>query len=123
MAILPQTFAVCHLDADAPVPLWAQAGDFWSLTRTADELSILCPQGLVPEGTLVETNWRAFKVEGPLDFALVGILADLSGALARAGISLFALSTFDTDYLLIRAEKLEEATAALRAAGHAVRGE
>ena len=123
LTILPQILSVCRLQPTAVVPAWAQEGDFWSVTRTADELSILCSRGHVPPEIQAEANWRAFKVEGPLDFTLVGILANLSGVLARAGVSLFALSTFDTDYLLVRVEKLMDAAVALRSAGHTVRGE
>ena len=83
------------------------------MTRTADELSIVCPEEQVPGDLTAERDWRAFKVEGPLDFALVGILAELSGALAAAEVSLFAISTYDTDYLLVRAGKLAEAKRAL----------
>lgn len=125
LELLPEGFAVCRLDAQEPVPAWAQRGapaSLCSLTRTPDELSILCPQAWVPAGVRCETGWRAFKVAGPLDFALVGILAELSGTLARANVSLFALSTFDTDYILVKAASLTAATAALRDAGHCVQG-
>jgi hypothetical protein len=121
--LLPEELAVCRLNAQEPVPAWAQPGaacGLWSLTRTPDELSILCPQAWVPAGVRCEAGWRAFKVAGPLDFALVGILAELSGLLARANISLFALSTFDTDYILVKADRLTAATAALRDAGHQI---
>ncbi len=114
LVLLAKRYAVCRLGPRSELPGWLDwSGELVSVTATAEELSIVCPAGRVPEGDRAERDWRAFKVEGPLDFALVGILAKLSGALAEAGISLFALSTYDTDYLLVREAKLEAATAAL----------
>jgi hypothetical protein len=89
-----------------------------SLTRTDDETSLVCPVGDVPTGaTLVEPGWAAMRVAGQLDFALVGILAKLAGTLADAGVSIFAISTYDTDYLLVRTAQLELAVGSLRQAG------
>lgn len=114
LGLLAGAYAVCRLAPGAELPGWLDwSGALVSVTATAEELSIVCPAGLVPEDIRAERDWRTFKVEGPLDFALVGILAKLSGALADAGVSVFALSTYDTDYLLVRADKLEVATAAL----------
>jgi hypothetical protein len=98
------------------LPSWI-GGEFWSITRTYDELSIVCPQECVPSGVLYEGGWRVLKVLGPLSFALTGILASISGALAEAGISIFALSTYDTDYILVKASQLEGAIEALRKQG------
>jgi uncharacterized protein len=113
---------VCQLTSDAPIPAWAaQAKAFVSITRTADELSIVCTEGLAPKDVKQETGWRAFKIKGPLDFGLTGILASVLDPLARAGISIFALSTFHTDYILVKADKVEAAAQALRTAGHGVR--
>lgn len=120
IAVLPGLFAVCRLDPVADVPAWAQRGPFSSVTRTAEELSVVCLQESVPPDIRAERDFRALKVEGPLDFSLTGVLADLSGALAAANISLFALSTFDTDYILVREADLERALDALSAAGHHV---
>jgi hypothetical protein len=86
---------------------------FLSITRTADELSIVCEESLAPAGAKVQPGWRAFKVEGPLDFSLTGIMATLAAPLATAKISLFAVATFDTDYLLVSERDLEAAIAAL----------
>jgi hypothetical protein len=113
--LLSGRFAVCRLGADAAIPadlLQAQPG-FLSITRTADELSIVCEEALVPAGAKVQLGWRAFKVEGPLDFSLTGIMATLATPLAVAKISLFAVATFDTDYLLVQERDLEAAVAAL----------
>ncbi|MEZ5365820.1 MAG: ACT domain-containing protein [Bryobacterales bacterium] len=113
-------YAVCRLAADAQAPDWA-AGGFVSITRTAEELSVVCPQDPVPDGVPQEKDFRILKVEGPLDFSLTGVLAGLSGALAEAKISLFAVSTFETDYILVRGADLARALEALTAAGHHVR--
>jgi hypothetical protein len=94
------------------------AGSLFSITRTNEELSIVCAEALVPPGVQVESGWRGLKVAGPLDFALTGILAELSGALARAGISLFAISTYDTDYILVKEKDLEQTVETLLRAGY-----
>jgi hypothetical protein len=118
--LLPDTLAVCRLAADRKVPDWAWQGGFASVTRTDDELSIVCASDAVPDGVAHTPGWRAFKVRGPLDFGLVGILAGLSGVLAEAEVSIFALSTHDTDYILVRAHQLDQAVAALEGAGYRV---
>lgn len=120
---LPSRLAVCRLDATATIPSWVQLGtssSFLSVTRTDDELSIVCAQDVVPSDVKAERDWTALKVMGPLDFALTGILASLANPLGKAGISIFAMSTFDTDYLLVRADKLDQATQVLQEAGHKV---
>ena len=89
-----------------------------SITRTADEVSIVCPESVVPDGVIAERGWRVLKLRGPFAFDDVGILASFAAPLAAAGISLFAVSTFDTDYILIKSAALPAALTALRAAGH-----
>lgn len=113
-------FAVCRLAPGDEVPAWASGGGFTSVTRTRAELSVVCAEGAVPEGIRCEGGWRVFQIEGPLDFGLTGILASVAGPLAEAGVSIFAVSTFDTDYVLVREESVERAIAALGAAGHRV---
>ena len=116
--LLRPTLAVCRLPAGAPAPRWA-AGELCSVTRTPDELSVVCPEDRVPREVRREGGWRCFAVRGPLAFELTGVLASLTAPLAAAGVPVFALSTFDTDYyLLVPGERLEEARAALEAAGH-----
>lgn len=121
LELLPGEFAVCRLPPEATVPEWAlAAAPFVSVTRTAAELSVVCPAEQVPAGTRSEPGWRCLEVAGPLDFAEIGILAGLAAPLAAAGISLFAVSTYDTDYLLVRTADLDRALVALAAAGHRV---
>lgn len=116
--ILPGLFAVCRLPADAPSPDWARSNELLVFTRTTDELSIVCGEEHVPENVTAELGWRGLKVVGPLDFSLVGILASLALPLAEAGISIFALSTYDTDYVLVKEADLDKACQTLMEAGH-----
>ena len=120
LTALPGSFAIVRLAADAPLPSWASAGDFFSVTRTSDELSVVCPATQVPSSLTAETGWRALKVQGPFATSEIGVLAALAAALAHAKVSLFAISTFDTDYLLVSDKSLDAAIVALRAAGHSV---
>ena len=119
--VVPGTFAVCRLAAETSVPAWSQRGPLYAVTRTPDELSIVCDAAHVPGDVPAEGPWRAFRVAGTLDFALTGILHDVLDPLADAGISVFALSTFDTDYVLVRAERLAEAAMARRGVSRAGR--
>ena len=102
------------------MPAWA-TGPFVSVTRTADELSVVCPEDVVPSEVRAERGWRCLRVAGTLDFSMAGVLAALVGPLAAAGVSVFAVSTFDTDYLLVKDQDLRRAVDVLRNAGHAVR--
>jgi len=123
LTVLGGTFAIVRLAAYSTPPSWAMSDDFFSLTRTSDELSVVCPEDRVPEGIPAGRRWRALKVQGPFALSEVGVLATLSAILAAAGVSLFAISTFDTDYLLVQGEQLNAAVAALRTAGHRVDSE
>ena len=121
LALLPGDFIICRLPAEAPFPDWARGENLLALIRTADELSVVCEEtDELPDDVRVEGDWRALKVGGPLDFSLVGVLAELTGALAQAGVSIFALSTFDTDYLLVKSADLPDACEALNQAGHQI---
>jgi hypothetical protein len=118
-AVLPGVWAVVRLVADQPLPPWAQQStDFVSITRTRDELSIVCVDGAVPQTAVAERGLALLRVEGPLNLGEVGVLSSFAAPLAAAGISLFTISTFDTDYILVKAERLDDACAALAAAGH-----
>lgn len=108
---------MCRLERDAPWPTWAR-GTFVSVTATDEELSVVCPTNVVPAEVTAERDWRVLKVVGPFAFTAVGVLASLTTPLAQAGISLLAIATYDTDYLLVKSDSLESAVAALTAAGH-----
>jgi uncharacterized protein len=114
-----ERYAICRLNPDEPFPAWA-TGKFVSLSRTEDELSVVCQEDTVPSNVKHERDWRVLQVEGPMDLSIVGVLASLTKPLAEAGINLFAISTFDTDYLLVKAEKYDAAKIALEQAGHSV---
>jgi hypothetical protein len=120
LILLDESFAICRLDPGAEVPAWALESPFVSITRTRDELSVVCPGDRVPEGIRADRGWRCLSVRGPLALDLTGILAALATPLATAGVNLFAISTFETDHLLVRGARLDRAIAALRGAGHVV---
>ena len=122
LSVLPETLAVCRLGPDDALPPWAGAGELRAVTRTASELSIVCRDASVPPAVTANRGWRAIAVDGTLDFALTGVLAALASPLAAAGVSIFAVSTYDTDYVLVQQETLERAVAALAAAGHRFAG-
>ncbi len=110
LSLLDDIYAIVQLNSQADVPRWALGSDgFLSITRTNDELSIVCKQAYVPSESHIEADWRCFKVMGPLDFSLTGILAKLANPLADAQVSIFAISTFDTDYLLVKKDKIDAA--------------
>jgi hypothetical protein len=115
-------FAVCKLPPNSAVPAWATAGDVFSVTRTVEELSVVCRQEIVPSGTQTELGWRCLRVAGAMPFTLVGVLASLTGPMAAAGVGVFVVSTFDTDYMFIKDAEFQAAVAALRGAGHSVEG-
>jgi hypothetical protein len=117
LTILDDAFVVCRLGADAPILPWAIAGSFFPITRTADELSVFCRQDAVPEGVLGERGWRCLRADGTIPLLVVGVLASLAAPLAEAGIRVFAVSTFDTDNLLVMAADFERAVAGLTQAG------
>ena len=123
LVVLPGRYAVCRLDPGEAIPPLSLDQRFWSITHTRDELSLVLPQESAPDGCRAEEGWRCLQVMGPLDFDLTGVLASLAAPLARAGISIFSVSTYDTDYLLVREEDLNSAERVLTESGHTVRRE
>ena len=118
MQRLPQELTVCKVESVADIDLGA---DLFFVGKTDAELSLVCETSRVPATTVErEDGWRGFRIEGTLDFSLIGILSGISGALAKSGIGIFAVSTFDTDYVLVKAENFERAGRALEAAGYVV---
>ncbi len=117
LSVLPGRLAIARLGPEEPLPAWI-GGGFFSVTRTGNELSVVCEQRLVPDHVEFEPDWAALEVAGPLAFSQTGVIASLVRPLATAGLSVFVISTFDTDYLLIKRGRLAEAEAILVAAGH-----
>jgi len=122
LELVAGSYAVCRLGAAEPVPAWAAGGPFVSITRTDAELSVVCPQEAVPAAVLAERGFCCLRVAGPLGFGMTGVLASLSGPLASSGVSIFVVSTYDTDYLMVQERDLERAVDALTRAGHCVSG-
>jgi uncharacterized protein len=120
LSVLPGTYAICRLAQGAPIPEWAWRGRFFTITRTEDELSIVCEQSQVPAGIHAELEWRGIKLHGPIAFATTGVIASLTKPLAEAKISVSVIATYDTDYLFVKADSLERAIAALTGAGHMI---
>jgi hypothetical protein len=118
--LLPGDYAICRLAPGEPTPEWVPSAGVVSWTRTSAELSIVCAADAVPRGVVCESPWRVLAVRGPLDLALTGVLASLTSPLATAAVSIFAISTYDTDYVLVRAADVDRAVKALRHAGHHV---
>ncbi len=121
LSLLPGRLAVCRLEPSAAVPEWAWTGGVCGITRTQNELSIVCSESDAPADVRAERGWRALEVAGPIDFAQTGVLVTVLEPLADASISIFALSTFDTDYVLVREHDLRAALQALARAGCNVR--
>ncbi len=121
LTVLDDRLAVCRLDPQAEIPAWAAGQPFCSITRTADELSVICPESRVPANVDCERGWRALKIEGPFDFDAVGILAAIVHPLAEAGIPILTIATYETDYVLVKEAQLERAVATLSERGHCIR--
>ena len=115
---VPGSFAVCRLDAAATVPAWASQGGVFSVTRTAEELSVVCATSHVPADVRHESGWACLKLEGPFPFDETGVLASFIQPLSDSGVPIFAVSTFDTDYVLVKEAWLQKALDVLREAGH-----
>jgi len=115
---LPRPYAIVRLAAASPIPEWARKGEFTSITRTADELSIVCPTSNLPPDVHSPHRWTCLKLEGPFPFSQTGVLLSFIEPLSNNGVPIFAISTYDTDYVLIQEECTERAITSLRQAGH-----
>jgi hypothetical protein len=120
LKILPDRMAVCRFDPAAALPDWVDRSAFFSITRSDEELTVVCAEAPVPSGTLSNGGWRCFKVQGPLDFSETGIIVSLTKPLAESGVSVFVISTFNTDYLMVKDNDLAQAIDALTVAGHEI---
>ncbi len=117
-SIIKGPFTIHRLSPDSEIPGNISLSSFYSISKTEEELSIVCPSSISILSENSDAGWSCLKVIGPLDFSLTGILADISAILAKAGISIFAISTFDTDYILVKSDSLEKAKKVLRMAQH-----
>ena len=123
LLLLPEHYAICRLAPASEFPMWGIGASLWSLTRTADETSLVCAESGMPAETgavVVSRGWRALRVAGSMDLGMVGVMAQLSSALAAAGVAIFVIATYDTDYLLVRADDLDHSLATLESVGYAV---
>jgi hypothetical protein len=123
LKILADRMAVCRFEPSAPLPDWFDQPGFYSITRTAEELSVVCNEERVPLGTESETGWRCFQLLGPFNFSEIGIISSLTHPLTESGVSVFVISTFDTDYLMVKEKDFPKAVDVLTARGHQVKGE
>jgi len=120
LKVLPGLLSVCRLPAGCPLPEWIAGATLTSVTRSPDETSIVCDACVVPPDVTAESGWRAIKVMGPLDFSLTGVLLSIAQPVADAGVSMFALSTYDTDYILVKESSLPQVVEVLSSAGHRI---
>jgi hypothetical protein len=120
LSVLKDKFVVCRIDSFKQIPDTILQSPFYSITKTADEISIVCPEEFSPDNSLCERNWKCFKIHGPLDFAQTGIIASMTTPLAAARISVFAFSTYDTDYIMVKDADVELAIDILIKSGHEI---
>lgn len=120
LTILPDGYAICRLSPGDALPSWISLGNFFSITRTAEELSIICSEANIPSGVHCQPGWRLIKFEGPFEFSQIGVLASVTLPLAESGVSQLTISTYDTDYIMVQAGELNLAIQALEAAGHSI---
>ncbi|MGB9929526.1 MAG: ACT domain-containing protein [Methanosarcina sp.] len=119
--ILKDSFGICKLEEKSEIPLWVYNSNFFSITRTSEELSIICQENKIPASVPAEKNWRCLQVEGSLNFGLIGVIAEISRILANQKIGIFVLSTYNTDYIFVKEDELENAVKALLEADYVVK--
>ena len=120
LILLSDHLTVCRFPPDALLPSWVEPNGLQAIIRTTDELCIICGEEKVPANITAEPDWRALKVQGPLVFSEVGVLAAIANPLAEAEVSIFVISTFETDYILVKENDLDQAVTALQKAGHTI---
>lgn len=120
MSLFKENFGISRLKAEASIPEWSKTGPFYSITKTTEELSMVCLQHAIPSYIKCERDRRLLKVEGPLDFSLIGIISAISTALAKRGISIFTISTYDTDYILVKNNDIDKAIETLIEVGYEI---
>jgi hypothetical protein len=120
LKILPDRMAVCRFEPSSERPEWIDTSGFYSITNTREELTLVCREALVPPGTKCQRGWRCFRIQGVLDFSEIGIMFSITQPLAKSGVSIFAISTYNTDYFLVKEKDLAKAIDALIASGHQI---
>ena len=120
LSLLEDFFGICVFENNAPIPDWVVAASFCSITRTEKELTVVCPQNIIPADIEHERDWRCFRIDGSFDLNQIGVISSLAAPLAQAGISIFVVSSYDTDYILVKEEKVEQAIAVLSGDGHSI---
>lgn len=120
MSLLKDIFGIYALENSAPIPDWAAKASMCSITRTKKELTIVCPQSIIPAESDCDSNWRCFRIDGSFDLNEIGVISCISAPLAEAGISIYVVSTYDTDYFLIKDNAAEKAIAVLTEDGHKI---
>ena len=120
LSLLKDKYGICSLPATAPIPDWALNEAMLSITRTKDELTIVCRHDLIPPQCMSDLNWRCFRIDGTFDLYQTGVISSISSTLAEAGISIYVISTYDTDYFLVQEDKLEQTISVLSNSGHSI---
>ena len=122
LSLLDEIYGICVFENDTPIPEWAAAASFCSIIRTQKELTIVCPQNTIDSDCEYDADWRCFRVDGSFDFNQIGVISSLAAPLAQAGISIFVVSSFDTDYILVKGENVEQTIAVFSDNGHFIVG-
>ena len=123
LEVIQGTYAVCQMPTGGGDMRWINKSGFWSVTETDEEVSVICLDECLPERMSKESGWALIRVAGPLDFSLVGILSSILTPLAESGISVFTLSTFNTDYIMVKHTQLAQAVSVLAYSGYSIRGD
>ena len=120
LSLLDKIFGICVFANNIPIPEWAATASLCSITRTKKGLTVVCPQSIIPSDCEYDPNWRCFRIDGNFDLNQIGVISSLSSPLAQADISIFVISTYDTDYILVKEEKVERAIAVLTDYGNVI---
>jgi hypothetical protein len=120
LSLLDDIFGICFFESKSPIPEWAATTSLCSITRTEKELTIVCPENIIPVEIEHERDWQCFRIDGSFDLNQIGVISCLAAPLAKAGISIFVVSSYDTDYILVKKEKVELAISVLSGDGHSI---
>jgi hypothetical protein len=122
LSLLDEIYGICVFENGTPIPEWAAAASFCSITRTQKELTVVCPQNIIASDCECDADWMCFRVDGSFDLNQIGVISSLAAPLAQAGISIFVVSSYDTDYILVKKGKGEQAVTVLTNSGHSIAG-